>query len=81
MKKAFLLHERNYDKNLEVLDEVYGKKKKMKKEAFSDLSYEELADMEEIDALTDENSSTFFEELIIETAEDEGDLLEICEAP
>ena len=72
-------HFANYDKNLEVLGEGYGKKKKMKKEAFY-FSDEEIADMEEIDEATDEELIAFFEELISELAEDEGDLLEICEA-
>ena len=51
----------------------------MKKEAFY-FSDEEIADMEEIDEATDEELIAFFEELISELAEDEGDLLEICEA-
>ena len=72
-------HFANYDKNLEVLGEGYGKKKKMKKEAFY-FSDEEIADMVEIDEATDEELIAFFEELISELAEDEGDLLEICEA-
>ena len=56
---------------LEVLGEGYGKKKKMKKEAFY-FSDEEIADMEEIDEATDEELIAFFEELISELAEDEG---------
>ena len=71
-------HFDNYDKNAEML-EGYGKKKKMKKEAFY-FSDEEIADMEEIDEATDEELIEFFEELISELAEDEEDLLEICEA-
>ena len=71
-------HFDNYDKNAEML-EGYGKKKKMKKEAFY-FSDEEIADMEEIDEATDEELIAFFEELISELAEDEEDLLEICEA-
>ena len=50
-----------------------------RKEAFY-FSDEEIADMVEIDEATDEELIAFFEELISELAEDEGDLLEICEA-
>jgi len=65
-------------------DEYLKKRRKaigkaMKKEAFY-FSDEEIADMEEIDEATDEELVAFFEELISELAEDEGDLLEICEA-
>ena len=71
-------HFDNYDKNAEML-EGYGKKKKMKKEAFY-FSDEEIADMVEIDEATDEELVDFFVEMIQELAEDEDDLLEICEA-
>ena len=71
-------HFANYDKNQEVLGEGYGKKKKMKKEAFY-FSDEEIADMVEIDEATDEELVDFFVEMIQELAEDEDDLLEICE--
>ena len=72
-------HFDNYDKNAEVLGEGYGKKKKMKKEAFY-FTDEEIADMDEIDEATDEELVDFFVEMIQELAEDEDDLLEICEA-
>ena len=71
-------HFDNYDKNAEVLGEGYGKKKKMKKEAFY-FTDEEIADMVEIDEATDEELVDFFVEMIQELAEDEDDLLEICE--
>ena len=71
-------HFANYDKNQEVLGEGYGKKKKMKKEAFY-FTDEEIADMVEIDEATDEELVDFFVEMIQELAEDEDDLLEICE--
>ena len=71
-------HFDNYDKNAEML-EGYGKKKKMKKEAFY-FTDEEIADMVEIDEATDEELVDFFVEMIQELAEDEDDLLEICEA-
>ena len=71
-------HFDNYDKNAEML-EGYGKKKKMKKEAFY-FTDEEIADMVEIDEATDEELVDFFVEMIQELAEDEEDLLEICEA-
>ncbi len=57
-------------------------KEKAKKEAFafSEEDFEEL-DLfgEEIDAMTDEELIDMMEELIIETAEDDQDLIEICE--
>ena len=56
--------------------------KKQKKEAFafSEAELEELAlHEEEIDALTDEQLIEFFEEAILEMAEDDQDLIEICE--
>jgi hypothetical protein len=71
-------HFDNYDKNAEML-EGYGKKKKMKKEAFY-FTDEEIADMVEIDEATDEELVDFFVEMIQELAEDEEDLLGICEA-
>ena len=58
-------------------------KEKSKKEAFafSDAEWEELAMLgEEIDVMTDEELIDFMEEIILEVAEDEQDLLEICEA-
>ena len=72
-------HFDNYDKNAEVLGEGYGKKKKMKKEAFF-FSDEELEELDAIDEATDEELIEFFEEIISEMAESEEDLLEICEA-
>ena len=55
--------------------------KQYKKEAFafSDIELEELALLEEIDAVTDEQLIDMMEDLIIETAEDIDDLIEICE--
>ena len=48
--------------------------------AFSESELEELAlHEEEIDALTDEQLVEFFEEAILEMAEDDQDLIEICE--
>ena len=70
-------HFDNYDKNAQML-EGYGKKKKMKKEAFY-FTEEEIADMVEIDEATDEELEEFFIEAIQELAVDEEDLLEICE--
>ena len=49
--------------------------------AFSDAEWEELAMLgEEIDAMTDEQLIDFMEEIILEVAEDDDDLIEICEA-
>ena len=49
--------------------------------AFSEQDLEELELYgEEIDALTDEELVDFFEDVILEMAEDDEDLLEICEA-
>ena len=48
--------------------------------AFSEVELEELALLEEIDAMTDEQLIDMMEDLIIETAEDVDDLFEICEA-
>ncbi|AOO10331.1 hypothetical protein RW01021201_183 [Synechococcus phage S-RIM8] len=49
--------------------------------AFSDAEWQELAMLgEEIDAMTDEQLIDFMEEIILEVAEDDQDLLEICEA-
>ena len=55
--------------------------KQYKKEAFafSEIELEELALLEEIDAMTDKQLIDMMEDLIIETAEDDQDLLEICE--
>jgi hypothetical protein len=47
--------------------------------AFSDIELEELALLEEIDAMSDEELIDMMEDLIIETAEDIDDLIEICE--
>ena len=56
--------------------------KQYKKEAFafSEIELEELALLEEIDAMTDEQLIDMMEDLIVETAEDVDDLFEICEA-
>jgi len=56
--------------------------KQYKKEAFafSEIELEELALLEEIDVMTDEQLIDMMEDLIIETAEDVDDLVEICEA-
>ena len=57
-------------------------KEKAKKEAFafSEAEFEELALLgEEIDIMTDEQLIDMMEEIIIEMAEDDEDLLEICE--
>ena len=49
--------------------------------AFSDAEWQELAMLgEEIDIMTDEQLIDFMEEIILEVAEDDQDLLEICEA-
>ena len=50
-----------------------------RKEAFY-FSDEEIADMVEIDEATDEELIDLFMEALVELAEDEDDLLEICEA-
>ena len=50
-----------------------------KKEAFY-FTDEELENLNELYAFTDEQLVCFFEEIIYEIAEDEDDLLEICEA-
>lgn len=47
--------------------------------AFSDVELEELALLEEIDAMSDEQLIDMMEDIIIETAEDIDDLIEICE--
>ena len=47
--------------------------------AFSEVELEELALLEEIDAMSDEQLIDMMEDLIIETAEDIDDLIEICE--
>ncbi len=61
-------------------DKFVGKKTKKEAFAFSEVDFEEL-DLfgEEIDALTDEQLVEFFEEAILEMAEDDQDLIEICE--
>ena len=59
-----------------------GRKAALKKEAFA-FSQEELEELvlhaEEIDAATDEELVEFFKEAIMEMAEDDQDLIEICE--
>jgi len=61
-------------------DKFVGKKTKKEAFAFSEAELEELAlHEEEIDALTDEQLIEFFEEAILEMAEDDQDLIEICE--
>ena len=60
-------------------DKFVGKKTKKEAFAFSEIELEELALLEEIDAMTDEQLIDMMEDLIIETAEDDQDLLEICE--
>jgi len=48
--------------------------------AFSDLELEELNEFAQvIDQMTDEQLVDFMEEIILETAEDQNDLIEICE--
>ena len=61
-------------------DKFVGKKTKKEAFAFSEEDFEEL-DLfgEEIDAMTDEELIDMMEDLIIETAEDIDDLIEICE--
>ena len=60
-------------------DKFVGKKTKKEAFAFSDVELEELALLEEIDAMTDEQLIDMIEDIIIETAEDIDDLIEICE--
>jgi len=58
------------------------RKANLKKEAFafSDLELEELNEFAQvIDQMTDEQLVDFMEEIILETAEDQNDLIEICE--
>ena len=61
-------------------DKFVGKKTKKEAFAFSEEDFEEL-DLfgEEIDAMTDEQLIDMMEDLILETAEDDQDLIEICE--
>ncbi|ARW56999.1 hypothetical protein [Synechococcus phage S-B64] len=60
---------------------IEKEKKKQEAFAFSDAEWQELAMLgEEIDVMTDEELIDFMEEIILEVAEDEQDLLEICEA-
>ena len=61
-------------------DKFVGKKTKKEAFAFSEEDLEEL-DLfgEEIDAMTDEQLIDMMEDLILETAEDDQDLIEICE--
>jgi hypothetical protein len=65
-------------------DEYLKKRRKaiskaIKKEAFL-FSDEELEELDAIDESTDEELVAFFEEIISEMAEDDQDLIEICEA-
>ena len=63
-------------------DELAIRKAALKKEAFafSDLELEELNEFAQvIDQMTDEQLVDFMEEIILETAEDQNDLIEICE--
>jgi len=60
-------------------DAFIGRGKKTKKEAFL-FSDEELESLVAIDEATDEELIAFFEEIISEMAEDDQDLIEICEA-
>ncbi len=61
-------------------DKFVGKKTKKEAFAFSEENIEEQEQFsEEIDAMSDEELIDMMEELIIETAEDDQDLLEICE--
>ena len=60
-------------------DAFIGRGKKTKKEAFL-FSDEELESLVAIDEATDEELIVFFEEIISEMAEDDQDLIEICEA-
>ena len=59
-------------------DAFIGRGKKTKKEAFL-FSDEELESLVAIDEATDEELIAFFEEIISEMAEDDQDLIEICE--
>ena len=61
-------------------DKFVGKKTKKEAFAFSEEDFEEL-DLfgEEIDAMSDEQLIDMMEDLILETAEDDQDLIEICE--
>ena len=57
-----------------------GEKKKVKKEALAFSAEEELfIEQCDFDAVTDEELVAFFEDAIVELAEDDQDLLEICE--
>ncbi|AOV60998.1 hypothetical protein N440310_166 [Synechococcus phage S-CAM22] len=60
-------------------DKFVGKKTKKEAFAFSEIELEELALLEEIDAMSDEQLIDMMEDIIIETAEDIDDLIEICE--
>jgi hypothetical protein len=66
-------HFANYAKNAEVL----GEKQAF---AFSEADFAELETLgEEIDSLTDEQLIDVMEEIILEMAQDDQDLIEICE--
>ena len=63
-------------------DELAIRKAALKKEAFafSEVELEELNEFAQvIDQMTDEQLVDFMEEIILETAEDQNDLIEICE--
>ena len=61
-------------------DKFVGKKTKKEAFAFSEEDFEELEQFsEEIDAMSDEELIDMMEDLILETAEDDQDLIEICE--
>ena len=60
-------------------DKFVGKKTKKEAFVFSEIELEELSLLEEIDAMTDEQLIDMMEDIIIETAEDIDDLIEICE--
>ena len=61
-------------------DKFVGKKTKKEAFAFSEVELEELNEFAQvIDQMTDEQLVDFMEEIILETAEDQNDLIEICE--
>ena len=63
-------------------DDLQYRKANLKKEAFafSEVELEELNEFAQvIDQMTDEQLVDFMEEIILETAEDQNDLIEICE--
>ena len=61
-------------------DKFVGKKTKKEAFAFSEADFAELETLgEEIDSLTDEQLIDVMEEIILEMAQDDQDLIEICE--